>query len=141
MAYFEGSILIWCRFFQTISLLSWLSVFKSFYYRTNVREFVCFLNFFLKFKTYFHKFKKGIPIRKWRDGFRRGFAIFWVRILEFSAYALFMISWSLSKFELIYTTFFSQFPRGDQKKKTQKPKKAEKVQPNVLIGLFVHFPY
>ena len=28
---------------------------------------------------------------------------------------------------------------GDQRKKTKKPKKAEKVQPNVFIGLFVHF--
>ena len=45
--------------------------------------------------------KKGIPIRKWRGGFRRGFAIFWVRILKFSAYAWFVIPWSPSKFELI----------------------------------------
>ena len=37
--------------------------------------------------------------------------------------------------------FFSQFPRGDQRKKTQKPKKAEKMQPNVLMGLFMHFPF
>ena len=29
-------------------------------------------------------------------------------------------------------------PKG---KKLKKPKKAEKVQPNVLIGLFVHFPF
>ena len=26
-------------------------------------------------------------------------------------------------------------------KKPQKPKKGEKVQPNVLMGLFVHFPF
>ena len=36
---------------------------------------------------------------------------------------------------------FSQIARGDQRKKTKKQKKAEKVQPNVLIGLFVHFPF
>ena len=54
---------------------------------------------FKQFKKYY--FQKGIPIKKWRDGFRGGFAIFWVRILKFSAYAWFMISWSLSKFELI----------------------------------------
>ena len=30
---------------------------------------------------------------------------------------------------------------GGPKEKNQKPKKAEKVQPNVLIGLVVHFPF
>ena len=39
------------------------------------------------------------------------------------------------------TTFFFLVSKGDQRKKTQKPKKAEEVQPNVLIGLFVHFPF
>ena len=38
------------------------------------------------------------------------------------------------------TFFFLSFQGGTKGKKTQKPKKAEKVQPNVLIGLFVHFP-
>ena len=37
--------------------------------------------------------------------------------------------------------FFHTFQGGTKGKKPQKPKKAEKVQPNVLIGLFVHFPF
>ena len=39
------------------------------------------------------------------------------------------------------TLLFFIVSKGDQRKKTQKPKKQKKVQPNVLIGLFVHFPF
>ena len=36
---------------------------------------------------------------------------------------------------------FHSFQGGTKGKKLRKPKKAKKVQPNVLIGLFVHFPF
>ena len=60
--------------------------------------------------------KFGNIIRKWREGIHH----FWVRILKFSAYAWFMISWSLSKFELISTTFFFIVSKGGPKKKCWK---------------------
>ena len=37
--------------------------------------------------------------------------------------------------------FFFIASKGGPKEKNSKTKKAEKVQPNVLIGLFVHFPF
>ena len=37
--------------------------------------------------------------------------------------------------------FFLSYQGGTKGKKTQNSKKAEKVQSNVLIGLFVHFPF
>jgi hypothetical protein len=44
------------------------------------------------------------------------------------------------KFELTLL-FFHSFKGGTKEKKLKNKKKAEKVQPNVLIGLFVHFPF
>jgi len=37
--------------------------------------------------------------------------------------------------------FFHSFQGGTKGKRLKNKKKAEKVQPNVLIGLFVHFPF
>ena len=39
------------------------------------------------------------------------FGIFQIRIMKLLGWAWFLILWSLSKFELILTTFFSKFPR------------------------------
>ena len=39
------------------------------------------------------------------------------------------------------TLLFFIVSKGGPKGKNSKTKKAEKVQPNVLIGLFVHFPF
>ena len=78
-----------------------------FYFMAAIFSLDHFLNNFNKTRLvinplfYYKIMKKGIPIRKWRDVFRRGFAIFLVRILKFSADAWTMILWSLSKFELI----------------------------------------
>ena len=37
--------------------------------------------------------------------------------------------------------FFHSFQGGTKGKKLKKPKKAEKVPPNVLMGLFMHSPF
>ena len=39
------------------------------------------------------------------------------------------------------TLLFFIVSKGAPKEKKHQPKNAEKVQPNVLIGLFVHFPF
>ena len=44
----------------------------------------------------------------------------WDRQLKFSAYASFLILWSLSKFELIWTTFFFIVSKGGPKEKCWK---------------------
>ena len=53
-----------------------------------------------------------------------------------------MLDLGFSEFSQNFShNFFSQFPRGDQRKTTQKAKKAKKVQANELISLFVYFPF
>ena len=46
----------------------------------------------------------------------------------------------LTKFRLFSTTFFHSFQGGTKGKKLKNQKNQKKVQPNELIGLFVHFP-
>ena len=62
----------------------------------------------------------------------------WDRQLKFSAYASFLISWSLSKFELIIDNFFFIVSKEGSKEKNSETKKSGKLQLNELL---VHFPF
>ena len=55
-----------------------------------------------------------------RGGLGRFLGSQWDRQLKFSANSSFLISWSLSKFELIYTTFFFIVSKGGPKEKCWK---------------------
>ena len=59
------------------------------------------------------------------------FGIFQDRILNLSGWAWFMISWSLSKFELISTTFFFKVSKGGTKGKILKNQ----------LAIFQHFSF